>query len=155
MRIHQTLVSGVAASALSANLPTFDLSVVMKRVAKEHPDWSYERLEDAERVYREFCSQMKAANGGHLHVTNDDMDEVWHWHVLHTRRYMADCVAYYGGYVHHTPAGDAEMRANGGACSGSGGDYKSFGPGYIEMRPDAEIIAPYSDLPIGKRVNVA
>lgn len=32
-----------------------------------------------------------------------DIDDVWHLHVLDTSRYMKDCEAIFGEYLHHTP----------------------------------------------------
>ncbi len=31
------------------------------------------------------------------------MDEVWHAHILDTRRYAADCDCVFGEFIHHYP----------------------------------------------------
>ncbi len=81
--------------------PTVDLERVAARVAKEHPDWLDERLERAEGDYRLFLMCV-AAKGGPL-TPSEDVDTMWHAHILHTQDYMQFCDAYFGHYMHHLP----------------------------------------------------
>jgi len=85
-----------------------DLDVVTKRVSEEHPDWTKERLNTAEQEYRKWlflctikpsgvCLGMGATPG------SKDVDEVWHAHILFTRKYQADCQRLCGYFVHHEP----------------------------------------------------
>lgn len=37
-------------------------------------------------------------------VPTKDMDEFWHNHILHTRRYFKDCQNLFGRYLHHIPS---------------------------------------------------
>jgi len=94
--------SNLLAGCTVPPLPVFDLSKVMGRVATEHPDWSPERLAEAEAGYRSFLGHVKATPG-ERHVPSKDVDEVWHAHILFTRQYFGDCQQYLGGYLHHNP----------------------------------------------------
>jgi len=37
-------------------------------------------------------------------VPTKDIDEFWHNHILHTKRYAGDCQAMAGRYIHHHPS---------------------------------------------------
>lgn len=37
-------------------------------------------------------------------VPNKQIDEMWHEHILDTRKYSDDCQTVFGYYLHHTPA---------------------------------------------------
>lgn len=85
----------------SVILPGFDLTHVSARVAKEHPDWSSDRLETAVLQYREFMVLAKMTRTAL--VPTPDADEVWHAHILHTQAYARDCKKFVGRFVHHSP----------------------------------------------------
>ena len=86
-------------------LEQLDLSQIMTRVQKEH-FLSDAETRKAEQLYRQFLT---------LHARYPDLaivppklvDFVWHEHITHTRKYMADCDALFGRYLHHTPTEDA------------------------------------------------
>lgn len=86
-------------------LPSFDLSYVVARVAKEHTDWDNARLDAAVLGYRRFLTMAKEYPRAELSPL-PDVDEVWHAHILHTRAYARDCTAYLGHFMHHEPFGD-------------------------------------------------
>lgn len=85
-----------------AELPTFDLSRILNRVRKEHPEWPEERIQRAERDYRDFLACGKANPRVQISPYGD-VDTVWHTHIVYTRQYHADCQAYFGYYFHHEP----------------------------------------------------
>lgn len=88
-------------------LPKFDLSKVVKRVAKEHPDWDSERLAKAELGYRRFMTMAKEYPRSAISPTSD-IDEMWHAHILHTKDYGRDCMSYLGHFMHHEPFGETK-----------------------------------------------
>lgn len=101
------------------SLPDFDLSYVRQRVAREHPDWSQERLNTAESDYRLFLARCKAPHEDPL-APAPDADEFWHAHILHTRDYARDSQNYFGHFLHHKPTTGVDcIREPGdeGACS--------------------------------------
>jgi len=85
-----------------AELPAFDLSRILARIRKEHPDWPEERILRAEEDYRRFLACAKADRYAKLSPFGD-VDTVWHTHIVYTRQYHADCDAYFGYYLHHEP----------------------------------------------------
>ena len=93
-------------------LPTFDLSHIMGRVQKEHPDWSAERIQQAELMYRRYLALCKLYPQEQL-APSPDADEMWHAHILHTAHYERDCMEYFGYFLHHVPCEwSADERTN-------------------------------------------
>lgn len=94
-------------------LPDMDLSVVLERVRCERHLFSKrsrQRLAKAEREYRKLWQKFKVANQfdyddveAMLRPSSSDVDDIWHAHILHTRKYAEDCGSYFGYFLHHTP----------------------------------------------------
>ncbi len=105
-----------AASPALRNLPEaiarLDLDYVGRKMldddAFEAARRNGERLWDEQRVaralgeYRQFLALMYW-NPEAVLVPSEDIDEVWHSHVLNTARYMNDCDAIFGRFQHHFP----------------------------------------------------
>ncbi len=45
-------------------------------------------------------------------VPTQEIDRVWHTHILHTRQYRQDCQTLFGCYLDHEPCLDPEQRFN-------------------------------------------
>jgi len=67
--------------------------------------WDEERVERALREYQQFLALMYW-NPETVLVPSEDIDEVWHTHVLSTARYQADCETIFGAFQHHFPTFD-------------------------------------------------
>ena len=78
-----------------------DLSFVRARLKKE--GWNQERLDHGEQEYRDFLILLAQNPGQRLVPWCQTLDEFWHAHILHTRRYMQDCQRIFGRYLHHDP----------------------------------------------------
>jgi hypothetical protein len=64
--------------------------------------WDEQRVERALHEYRQFLALM-LWHPEALLVPSEDIDEVWHAHVLNTARYQADCETIFGRFQHHFP----------------------------------------------------
>lgn len=64
--------------------------------------WDEARAERAVSDYRQFLALMYWHPEAFL-VPSEDIDAVWHTHVLHTARYQADCETIFGRFQHHAP----------------------------------------------------
>lgn len=89
-------------------LPDFDLSYVTDQMLLEEKKTGLstltdEGLENSVRKYRNYLALAKVYPGVPL-MPCQDIDEVWHNHVLNTRRYNEDCMGYFGYMLHHNPA---------------------------------------------------
>jgi len=70
--------------------------------------WDEERVERALHEYKQFLALMYW-NPVAVLVPSEDIDEVWHTHVLYTSRYQADCETIFGRFQHHFPtSGESE-----------------------------------------------
>jgi hypothetical protein len=64
--------------------------------------WSLEKADAVEKEYRRFLCLMK------LYPEEDtaplvDVDTFWHYHILDTMKYAADCEHVFGYFLHHYP----------------------------------------------------
>jgi hypothetical protein len=64
--------------------------------------WSAEKADAVEKEYRRFLCLMK------LYPDEDtaplvDVDTFWHYHILDTMKYAADCEQAFGYFLHHYP----------------------------------------------------
>src|SRR5689334_8889791 len=64
--------------------------------------WSLEKANAVEKEYRRFLCLMK------LYPDEDtaplvDVDTFWHYHILDTMKYAADCEQVFGYFLHHYP----------------------------------------------------
>ena len=64
--------------------------------------WSLEKADAVEKEYRRFLCLMK------MYPEEDtaplvDVDTFWHYHILDTMKYAADCEQAFGYFLHHYP----------------------------------------------------
>jgi hypothetical protein len=64
--------------------------------------WSPKRTSAVESEYRQFLYLAKAFPHEHL-ATTEDVDIFWHYHILDTMKYAADCEMLFGYFLHHFP----------------------------------------------------
>lgn len=77
--------------------------IKVKLMHKESGEgWSLERANAVEFEYRRFLTLMKKFP----HESTSplvDVDTFWHYHILDTMKYAADCQAVFGYFLHHFP----------------------------------------------------
>jgi hypothetical protein len=104
--------------SILAPLDGLDLGPAKKRLVKE--GWNVEDVEAAAAEYLKFLALTREYPDEEL-VPCHDVDELWHAHILHTKRYEDDCTRYVGFFVHHDPD---EVDEEGAAPVGSAGTKK-------------------------------
>ena len=65
--------------------------------------WSAARADAVEVEYRRFLHLMKAFPTEQT-VPSVEVDIFWHYHILDTIKYAADCKAVFGYFLHHDPS---------------------------------------------------
>lgn len=90
--------------ALSPKIQSLDFqSIKRKLVDREHGEgWAVAKADLVEQVYRRFLHLVLIHPDSNL-VPQKDVDTFWHYHILDTRKYVADCETVFGGYLHHFP----------------------------------------------------
>lgn len=64
--------------------------------------WSLAKTEAVEREYRRFLILMKMYPNEPT-APLEDVDTFWHYHILDTMKYAADCESVFGYFLHHFP----------------------------------------------------
>lgn len=77
--------------------------IKVKLMHKESGEgWSLERANAVEFEYRRFLTLMKKFPNEPTSPLVD-VDTFWHYHILDTMKYAADCQAVFGYFLHHFP----------------------------------------------------
>jgi hypothetical protein len=78
-----------------------DITPVKYKLVREK-GWTPERADRVEPEYKAFL-YLTGTQDNRWFVPTHDIDEMWHAHILDTRKYMADCADHFGAYIHHYP----------------------------------------------------
>ena len=84
-----------------------DLEPIQLRLRKKQ-EWDPVRIETAIDEYRDFLQRRRDDPAINSRPLSKDMDEVWHAHILHTKKYAEDCQSIFGEFLHHTPHASQE-----------------------------------------------
>jgi hypothetical protein len=76
--------------------------------------WSATRADATEAEYRRFLC-LVLLHPEECFAPLVDVDTFWHYHILDTRKYAADCQQAFGYFLHHNPAVGLDGDAAGGA----------------------------------------
>jgi hypothetical protein len=79
-----------------------DLSLVKQKAAGRHR-WRDEQANAAEADYRRFLYLMATNPTQPIVPWTQDLDNLWHEHILDTKRYAEDCQRIFGRFIHHDP----------------------------------------------------
>ncbi|PIS02554.1 MAG: hypothetical protein COT85_04515 [Chlamydiae bacterium CG10_big_fil_rev_8_21_14_0_10_42_34] len=83
-------------------IQNLDLQYIVKRLVGKK-NWDEAEAKDTVRKYKNFLA-LKILDPKLVRVPTLEIDEVWHDHILHTRKYMQDCDRIFGKYMHHEPS---------------------------------------------------
>jgi hypothetical protein len=72
------------------------------------PRWTKVEAQHCCQLYKNFLILFKKYPGTQL-VPTREIDEFWHNHILHTKRYVQDCLDIFGYYLHHEPASPTDQ----------------------------------------------
>jgi hypothetical protein len=84
-----------------AAIGRLDLAKIVDKAIKLH-GWTRARARASDEWYRRhlwLCYKY----GPPIAAIGKDADELWHLHILDTRKYAADCRAVFGAFLNHTP----------------------------------------------------
>ncbi len=85
---------------------TLDLRMIEKKITSNHYlgyKWLKKDAALACKLYRNFlCLNVKYKETNIL-VPSEEIDEIWHNHILETKKYAEDCMHIFGSYFHHYP----------------------------------------------------
>ncbi|MCG9628398.1 hypothetical protein L1D34_26635, partial [Vibrio mediterranei] len=94
-------------SEVRAAILDIDFTWIERKLTKPDPNiskvWTLEGVKDAISQYRNFMFLLYLYHKDHKVVPSIEVDEIWHHHILDTRKYFSDCEEVYGEYMHHFP----------------------------------------------------
>lgn len=81
-----------------------DLGPIMYKLMDpiESKGWDLAKVTSVEKLYRRFL-ELKVRHPEETIVPTKEIDAMWHAHILDTSKYMVDCEAMFGAYLHHFP----------------------------------------------------
>jgi hypothetical protein len=98
-------------------IEALDLEAIKRKLMHEQSGegWSVARADAIAKEYRRFLFMMHQFPQESF-APLVDVDTFWHYHILDTRKYAADCQQTFGYFLHHHPyvgleAGDAAVNA--------------------------------------------
>ena len=93
-----------SADEVMAQVNALELRMIKYKLmdAEHGKGWSIQKAETVERKYKRFL-YLSWKHRGKSMVPTEDIDEFWHYHILDTQRYPADCMKLFGYVIHHFP----------------------------------------------------
>src|SRR5438876_887189 len=79
---------------------TLDFSMIIKKMVREQ-SWTQKEAEEVVALYKNFLLLKKKYQ--YELPPSEEIDEVWHNHILDTLKYEKDCKFIFGEYLHHYP----------------------------------------------------
>ncbi|MBJ7319219.1 MAG: hypothetical protein JHC96_10505 [Brevundimonas sp.] len=86
---------------IDADILSLDLDPIAFKLAYDER-WSLKEIDQTILEYRAMLQLIRSSDGQSL-APSRAIDTVWHHHILDTQKYIADCEALFGRYVHHFP----------------------------------------------------
>ena len=81
---------------------SIDFSMIIDKLIKRQK-WLRIEAEECCKQYRNYLWLLKNYGTEKPLPPSEDIDEFWHHHILDTEKYIEDCDAVFGGYLHHYP----------------------------------------------------
>ena len=104
-------------------------SVIFKLCHPRGGEWRMDKARSVERDYRRWLYMHVVYPDVNL-VPTEDIDEMWHTHILDTEAYAADCSVMFGHYLHHFPyagmLGEGDMEIHRKRAEQTGVIYKAL-----------------------------
>jgi hypothetical protein len=76
--------------------------ILLKEKLMETHSWTEAQADQVEQRYKNWLF-LRRKYPGELMPPPEDIDQIWHAHILDTYAYHRDTAALFGGYFHHFP----------------------------------------------------
>lgn len=88
-------------------IDALDLTIIRNRLCLSEDeggrDWTPDRAKEAEKWYKRFL-KLHVVEPDQTILPTKDGDQMWHEHILDTRKYEQDCQYIFGYFLHHGPS---------------------------------------------------
>lgn len=102
-------VRSMSGQAFSSKLKELDLEPIARQLMQD--GWTRQKAMYAISRYMMFLF-LVYLHPQMLLVPTQEMDRVWHCHILHTRKYFQDCHMLFGCFIHHEPDSMLGLQAD-------------------------------------------
>lgn len=104
--ISKERMSHLIGKGIDPDVASIDLEMVKMKMAEpeEGTGWPEQEIEQSEIEYKRWLTLCRRyPYPQHSIVPSSFIDTIWHYHILDTRAYHADCERVFGHYFHHFP----------------------------------------------------
>lgn len=92
-------------------IDNLDFSLIIDKLTRPDTDitniknvWSLEKAKYHVQQYKNYLFLIRKYSSEYTHIPrSNDIDEIWHHHILDTRKYQEHCHTIFGYYLHHDP----------------------------------------------------
>jgi hypothetical protein len=93
-------------------IDSLDLSDIISKLVHQY-NWQHKHAVIVVHMYKNFLF-LNAKYGEKYKLTpSEEIDEIWHLHILETKKYRKDCYAIFGKYFDHNPMSfKGDIKAN-------------------------------------------
>jgi hypothetical protein len=102
----------MATLPLPPSISRLKLDDLVERLGNDR-GWSATEARDAELWYRRFLALSYSRSRRPIYAISELSDDLWHEHILATKRYRADCQRIFKQYLDHTPVAGGRTRLGG------------------------------------------
>lgn len=93
-----------------AHIYSMNLDMVIETLTRKYK-WLNSEAEEASRQYRNYLWLLKKYGLNQPLAPTEDIDEFWHHHILHTKKYREDCNNIFANYLDHTPISHSQEKS--------------------------------------------
>ena len=95
---------GMPVTEIDSRVNNMNLDRIVWKIMKDpfKPDMTEDEVLFAVKQYKRFLN-LKIKYPGLNLVPTDDIDMIWHSHILDTEQYAKDCANLFGKFLHHNP----------------------------------------------------
>lgn len=97
---------------IPATINRLKLGDLVEKVGRDF-GWSASQASEAELWYRRFLALAYSRSRRPIYAISEKSDDLWHEHILATKRYRADCQRIFKQYLDHTPVAGGRTRLGG------------------------------------------
>lgn len=77
--------------------------IYLQLTHKKKLGWPPAKAQKAIADYQDFLCVSFLNKKKSIVVPSEEVDEVWHSHIMDTRKYFSDCMSAFGEVIHHSP----------------------------------------------------
>lgn len=96
---------------IKSQISTLDFSMIIKKMTKAQ-GWKQKHAVMAVQQYKRMLFLWKKYGDHENLPPSEEIDEVWHNHILDTDKYQEDCQVIFGQYLRHYPYFGMDNKSN-------------------------------------------